>query len=54
MMRGHYSLGRPVRQRLTTSGEDHSTLSSTQILVLGALAGLTIFIGLPLGQGSEP
>jgi len=29
-------------------------LSSTQILVLGALAGLTIFIGLPLGRVRSP
>ena len=29
-------------------------MSSTQILVLGALAGLTIFIGLPLGRVRNP
>jgi ZIP family zinc transporter len=29
-------------------------LSSTQILVLGALAGVTIFIGLPLGRLQSP
>jgi ZIP family zinc transporter len=29
-------------------------VSSTQILVLGALAGLTIFIGLPLGRVRSP
>ena len=29
-------------------------MSSTQILVLGALAGVTIFIGLPLGRVQSP
>ena len=29
-------------------------MSSTQILVLGAVAGATIFLGLPLGRLSTP
>ena len=34
----------------STTQERLTTLSSNQILLLGAVAGATIFIGLPLGR----
>ena len=37
----------------TTRGNDHHHMSTAQIIALGAIAGLTIFLGLPVGRMSN-
>src|SRR4249919_1701762 len=44
------TVGDGVRTALHRSSGTPAHMSQTQILVLGAIAGLTIFIGLPVGR----
>src|SRR5919205_4122770 len=37
-----------------TGRKEHQPMSSAQILALGAVAGLTIFLGLPIGRLRSP